>query len=54
MLNEEKLRAKLMKILTTPHIHSFAVKPLINDIVNAVKACEKVPEQPKKSRRKPK
>lgn len=47
MLNEEKLRAKLAKILESPTyrgLHTFARDPLIDDIIKAVKGCEEEAE----------
>lgn len=46
MINEEKFRAKLRELLKRPHysnLPSFAVDPLIDGIVEAMKNCETVP-----------
>lgn len=40
MIDEQKLREKLEKILENPHIHSFAVNGFVNSIIKAVKECE--------------
>ena len=43
MINKEKLREKLAKILKRPQyrgLHSFAVEPLIDATIKVVEECE--------------
>ncbi|MDH5790035.1 MAG: hypothetical protein OEZ27_05530 [Nitrospinota bacterium] len=48
MIDEKKLRERLAEILKSPTyrgLHSFAIDPLVNDIVNAVKECKETEEE---------
>lgn len=48
-MNEKLFREKLAKILEKTAyrgLHTFRYQPLINDIVQAAKECEIIPEPP--------